>query len=119
MHTRLALPLSFACLAVALQAAPLPSQGQPPRPVTGPQYNDKGELLRPTDYRTWVFVGSNIGLQYKKDAPAKAPKEKDQYKATPIGNFHNVYINPEAYEHYVKTGKFPDRTVLVMDVYEA
>jgi hypothetical protein len=121
MKKRLTVSLSCACLALALAAVPLPSPAQPPRPATGPQYNDKGELLRPTDYRTWVFVGSNIGLQYTKETPAKPPKEKEkeQYKASSLGNFHNVYINPEAYEHYVKTGKFPDRTVLVMDVYEA
>jgi len=31
-----------------------------------------------------------------------------------VGDFHNVYVNPEAYHHYLKTGKFPDKTVLVM-----
>ena len=36
-----------------------------------------------------------------------------------MGDFHNVYINPEAYEAYIKSGKFPDKTVLVMDVYKA
>ena len=30
--------------------------------------------------------------------------------------FHSVYINPEAYDHYQKTGNFPDGTVLVKEL---
>jgi hypothetical protein len=84
-----------------------------------PQYNAKGELKRPTDFRTWVFVGSNIGLKYHKELPDVAPRKQDLAKKAAPGEFHNVYIRPEAYEHYLKTGEFPDLTVLVMDVYEA
>jgi hypothetical protein len=82
-----------------------------------PQYNDKGELKRPADYRSWVFVGSNLGLEYRNYVSATSQPEKERRKA--IGNFHNVYINAEACEHYTRTGKFPDPTMLVMDVYEA
>ena len=38
-----------------------------------------------------------------------------EQKNPKIGDFHNAYINPEAYEAYIKSGKFPDKTVLVMD----
>jgi len=84
-----------------------------------PEYDEKGNLKQPTDYRRWVFVGSNIGLQYSKDLAETTRREKDRQQGAKSGDFHNVYINPEAYEQYLKTGKFPDRTVLVMDVYEA
>jgi WD40 repeat protein len=103
---------------VVCQATALHAQGQPAPSTTGPQYNKQGELLRPGDFRTWVFVGANIGLQYKKELADTAPKEKEGAKG-PIGDFHNVYINPEAYEQYLKTGKFSDGTMLIMDVYEA
>src|SRR5205823_642584 len=69
--------------------------------------------------QTWVFVGANLGLSYSKNLPEKPRPEKEGGKASKVGNFHNVYINPEAYQAYVKTGKFPDQTVLVMEVYEA
>lgn len=84
-----------------------------------PQYDDKGNLKRPTDFRTWVFVGANIGLQYRKEGPETTQREQDRHKAAALGDFHNIYIRPESYEHYLKTGEFPDKTVLVMDVYEA
>jgi hypothetical protein len=88
------------------------------RQVLGePQYNDKGDLKRPADYRSWVFVGSNIGLQYRNDVSGTSQRERERPKG--MGDFHNVYINAEAYEQYARTGRFPERTMLVMDVYEA
>src|SRR5207244_12489529 len=53
------------------------------------------------------------------DTAKETTRAKDTYKEAKHGDFHNVYINPEAYEQYVKTGKFPEKTVLVMDVYKA
>ena len=31
--------------------------------------------------------------------------------------FHNVYIDRAAYEHYNRTGSFPDKTVLVLELF--
>jgi hypothetical protein len=84
-----------------------------------PQYTKDGELVRPTGYKTWTFVGADVGLTYAAETSANTPRERDRHKATDIGSFHNIYISTEAYDHYLKTGKFPDKTVLVMDVYEA
>jgi hypothetical protein len=86
---------------------------------TGPQYNEKGELKRPSGFETWVFVGANLGLEYSDDVTKPRPAEKDAAKKTKVGNFHNVYINPEAYAEYVKSGKFPEKTVLVLDIFKA
>ena len=61
-------------------------------------------LDRPVDYREWVFVGSSIGLSYAPGASA-APEM-----------YHNVYIKPEAYREFAKTGKFPDGTMLAMEM---
>lgn len=33
------------------------------------------------------------------------------------GEFHDVYIRPESYAEYARTGKFPEKTVLVLAVY--
>jgi hypothetical protein len=73
----------------------------------GPEYDAHGALLRPKQFREWVFVGSSVGLSY-----ADVPNRK------PPGLIHNVYINPESYQQYVKTGKFPERTVFVLALYE-
>src|SRR5262245_61629847 len=88
----------------------------------GPEYDEKGELKRPVGYETWVFVGSNLGLEYSDDVTKEKPAEKEaKEKKRPAKgvNFHNVYINPEAYAAYMKTGKFPEKTVLILDVFKA
>jgi hypothetical protein len=109
-----------ACHPTAVRSdEPKPAVQDPGRAAKGPQYTAEGELKRPAGYETWVFVGSNFGLEYSDDASKAKPPANDGVKKTKIGNFHNVYINPEAYAHYVKTGKFPENTVLILDIFKA
>jgi hypothetical protein len=89
------------------------SQGQS---STVPQYTANGDLQTPSGYETWVFVGSNLGLAYKHDLAVTNAQEiahADQQV------FHNIYINPEAYAHFVATHEFPEPTILVMDIFTA
>jgi cytochrome c553 len=67
------------------------------------QYTKHGELLMPRDYRQWVFLSSGIGMSYT-NAPVTDP------------NFENVYVNPVALKGFLKTGTWPDKTVLFMEV---
>ena len=81
-----------------------------------PRYNAAGELLLPEGFEEWIFVGSNLGLEYKEgDAPAEANTKPPEA----LRNFHNVYINPPAWKEFRKSGRFPEGTVLVLDVYRA
>lgn len=72
-----------------------------------PAYTEDGKLVLPEGYRSWVFVGSSLGLSYSSGKP-EGP-----------GVFHHVYIQPEAYSHYAETGEFPEKTILVMENYSA
>jgi hypothetical protein len=74
-------------------------------PTVVPQYDKDGALLRPRNFYTWVFVGSSIGLSYAKDSDMSGP-----------GMFHNVYTQPEAYGEFLKTGKFPEKTIFIIDM---
>lgn len=76
----------------------------PPAGMTLPQYNEKGELIRPTGIEKWVFVGSGLGMNYDEKAPG-------------MKLFTTVFIQPEAYDHYAKTGEFPEKTMLALDVF--
>ena len=100
---------SIVVLAVApwqILAAEPKDAGENLATMVTPQYNDEGHLIRPTNFRTCIFVVSSIGLSYLgKEEPAGP------------GMFHHIYIQPEAYRHYVKTGEFPDKTMLVMENY--
>jgi len=110
----LAIVTGVACLTAYTQPTPAPQTRS-----TAPEYDAKGDLKRPADFRRWVFVGADLGLRYHKDVPDAKKPEQDRPNNDKPGEFHNVYIRPESYEHYLKTGKFPDLTVLVMEVFEA
>jgi len=83
---------------------------------TAPQYTATGDLLTPAGFETWVFVGSNLGLDYKHDLPVTTALE-NAHAENQV--FHNIYINPEAYAHFVATREFPEPTVLVMEIFVA
>jgi hypothetical protein len=90
------------CLSVAFAQ---PALAQSPNV---PKYNDKN-LLFPDGFRSWMFVGSNLGLVYKGEPGPTS------------GNaFHNVYITPEGYAGFRDSKTtFPDPTILVIDIYSA
>jgi hypothetical protein len=73
-----------------------------------PQYAPSGELQIPENYRDWVFVGSSLGMGYNE--PGAQPSEP---------TFHHIYLSPDAYQHYKRTGQFPEQAILMMEVYSA
>jgi len=102
--------LHYTCVAVAALAAivmrsvSLPVSAQAPA-NDGPKYAaGTNNLLRPTDYREWVFIGSSLGLNYP--APGAAPGP-DQ--------FNNVFVNRSSYQSFMQTGKWPDKTIWVLE----
>lgn len=70
-----------------------------------PRFTGDNQLIRPEGYREWVFVGASLGMSYSDDP-----------KAAERATFHNVYLNPKAYQEFKKTGKFPEKTILAMEV---
>lgn len=73
--------------------------------VAGAQkYTPDGKMVLPKDYREWVFLSSGLGMSYtQSDSPNPNP------------GFDNVFVNPEAYQAYKKTGAWPDKTVLILE----
>jgi hypothetical protein len=74
-----------------------------------PAYSADGSLRRPIGYEGWVLAGSSLGLGYTEQIAGTSDP----------GYFHNVYIQREAYAAYLRTGKFPEKTMLVMALYSA
>ena len=71
----------------------------------GPKFSAGDELNRPADYREWVFVSSGLGMTYN---PVSTPN------ATP--RFTNVFVNPSSYRAFMKNGRWPDKTMFVLEV---
>jgi hypothetical protein len=80
-----------------------------------PQYTARGELIAPAGYETWVFIGSNLGLVCPSDllGMTKGEAERGPHE------FHNIYIDPAAYQHFVAPGQFPNPAILVMEKFAA
>ena len=73
-----------------------------------PQYTADGQLKRPAEYRNWIYLSSGFDMSYNVDSG--------------MGDHHmfdNVFVNPDAYQAFEKTGTWPDKTMLVLEVRSA
>jgi hypothetical protein len=77
-------------------------------PAEGPSYTSDAQLQFPEHYREWVYLTSGFDMSYSKSV------------STPDHHiFDNVFVNPAAYRAFVETGKWPDKTMLVLESREA
>jgi hypothetical protein len=90
-----------------LIACSLAVQAQQPPAGDGPRFSGTA-LIRPSEYREWVFLSSGLGMNYNAPAPG-APPPARQF-------FTNVFVNPSSYRSFMQTGKWPDKTVLVLEI---
>jgi hypothetical protein len=73
------------------------------------QFTKDNRLVRPSDYREWIFLSSGLGMTYGPNAPAAG---------SPL-RFDNVYVNPSSYREFLRSGTWPDGTVLVLEIRES
>src|SRR5690349_3351240 len=62
------------------------------------EFTPDGKLKQPTGYRHWMYVGTPL-----------TPNDLNGGEA-PFPEFHVVYIDPDSFTHYQKTGEFRDGT---------
>ena len=67
------------------------------------EFTADGKLKQPVGYRKWVSVGTPV-----------TPKDMNGGDDS-ISEFHAVYMDPESFAHYEKTGKLRDGTVMVKE----
>ena len=69
------------------------------------EFTADGKLKQPShDYRKWVQIGTPV-----------TPNDLNGGEA-PFPEFHSVYMDPESFAHYEKTGRLRDGTVIVKDL---
>lgn len=66
------------------------------------QYDEKGQLLRPADYREWMFLSAGYGMNY---SPGPGSHEM----------FTNVFVQRWAYDEFTTSGKWPEQSMFVID----
>ena len=67
-----------------------------------PSYEKDGQLQRPVNYREWIYLSTGLGMQYSSDQAGT--------------EFTNVFAEPTAYREFLKMGKWPEGTMLAMEV---
>ncbi len=92
---------------VLLSAALLASRSLLP-PVQAAQTAAPATTPVQADYREWIFLTSGLDMTY--DAPGGAGLPAQQHSV-----FDNVFVNPEAYRSFLKTGTWPDDTTFVLE----
>jgi hypothetical protein len=66
--------------------------------VNEANFNEDNSVNAPENWREWVFVGTPLTPNVLNDGEAAFPE------------FHNVYIEPSAYEHFKNTGEWAEGT---------
>ena len=73
------------------------SAAQPGGTTAAVEFTADGKLKQPVGYRKWVYVGEVVTPNDLNDGEATFPE------------FHSVYMDPESFAEYEKTGKYPRR----------
>ena len=80
----------------------------PAQETTDPQYTSDGQLQLPEHYREWVYLTSGFDMSYT--------------ASMDMGDHHmfdNIFVNPASYQAFQKTGTWPDKTEVVLEVRNA
>ena len=123
MHLRHTIPMKrlFPLMGVILGVAvgfmpgstPPATAGSPPAVATGGntsadkllEFTLEGKLKRPPfSFRKWVYLGTPLTPNDLNDGKANFPE------------FHNVYMDPDSFAHFEKTGEYRDGTVIVKEL---
>ena len=68
------------------------------------QYTPDGKLKLPVGFRRWVFLGAPLTPNALNDGEANFPE------------FHHVYVEEKNLDVYLKTGSFPEGTILIKEL---
>ncbi len=85
----------LACLAL------LPAVGAQ-SDLDSPQFTKDNQLVRPQNYREWIYLSTGLGMSYS---------DRGGWP----GTFTNVFVAPAVYHAFLATGKWPDKTIFVLE----
>jgi hypothetical protein len=110
MHALVILTIigAAAMLAATLRAAPAIPAPATQLKVAGAKFSDDRRLQRPVNYRNWRFVSAGLGMSYGPAAQAAAQ--------TGHMMFDNVFVQPEAYDAFLRDGIWPEGTMFVLEL---
>jgi hypothetical protein len=93
-------------------AAAIDSQAQapaPPAPLDAARFTAKGDLEKPADLASWVFLGTSLGMGYNPGS----------FNAANPGQFQVVLMEPRAWQHFLKHGAYAPGSMFLLAFYNA
>jgi hypothetical protein len=66
---------------------------------------DDGKLEFPANYREWIFLSSSLDMSYSKLQAMMGHSM-----------FDNIFVDPVSYREFLKSGTWPEKTQLVMEM---
>ena len=88
------------CLSLLAGAPEVKTQSSGSGTTDRPEFNEKKELIRPGNYRAWVFLSAGYGMNYSTGGD-------------PV--FTNVFVPQWAYRKFMDSGRWPDQTLFVVE----
>jgi len=76
-----------------------------------PSFNATDELERPADFREWIYLTTGLDMFY---GPAASAMRRDGGSV-----FTNVYVTPDAYREFIRAGKWPEKTMFILEARRA
>lgn len=102
------LAVLFAMLAIfAIEKSPRVAAAGSTKFADKAEFTSEGKLVRPADYRKWVFLSSGYGMSYAQ----KASDDPDHQM------FTNVFVPPADYDYFLEHATWPDKTMFVLEIY--
>jgi len=105
---------SIAATFLQLETRPLAAQTQRSAAVFEPD----GKLKQPDPavFRKWVFVGAPLTPEGLNNGKYNCDTNGANCTKTNFPEYHNVYIEEKNVDAYLKTGDFPEGTVIVKEL---
>ena len=72
-----------------------------------PRYTSDGQLMRPDNYREWIYLSSGLAMTYGLVESVANPSSE---------RFDNVFVTPHAYKAFLQTGTWPNKTMFALEV---
>ena len=82
---------------------------------TSAVFDSSGKMKLPTGFRKWVFVGAPLTPEGLNDGKFNCNQPGGCTRAN-FPEYHHVYIEQKNVDTYLKTGDFPDGTVIVKEL---
>lgn len=102
MSRRIPVALCVSLLALSLWDAARPAYSGA-APDSSAPFTVDGRLKAPAGYREWIFLTSGLDMSYRKTS------------GMDHSMFDNVFVDPLAYQSFVRTGTWPEGTELVKE----